>query len=242
MNQDCLWLKNTHIAHRGLHKEDKTIPENSIASFQKAIEHGYSIELDVNILKDNTLVVFHDENLKRMCGFDKNLNQLTKDDLDKYYLLDTNQQIPLLEDVLKMVNGKVPLLIELKSKNIKKMIPIFNSLINNYYGSWAVFSFSPYIVKWYYKNNPLVCYGLISGYHLEKKIPKFIKNYLSQLKVLKKYDCKFISYNIKDLPNKYLDYYYNLGKIVISYTANSKEELAYVKSHYDNCVFQYFKP
>ena len=105
-------MKNKLIAHRGLH--DKDTPENSMGALKKALEKDIAIEFDVHLLKDNKIVVFHDNNLKRMTGIDKKINELSYDEIKDIKLANSDEKIPLLEDVLKLVNGKVLLDIELK--------------------------------------------------------------------------------------------------------------------------------
>ncbi|MGN1222079.1 MAG: glycerophosphodiester phosphodiesterase family protein, partial [Christensenellales bacterium] len=97
------FLVNKLIAHRGVH--DKDVPENSLLAFQKAIEKGYAIELDVNPLADGTPVVFHDSKMSRMTGKDKYIQNLTKEELSQITLLNSTEKIPTLKEVLKFVNG-----------------------------------------------------------------------------------------------------------------------------------------
>lgn len=92
------WLVETPIAHRGLH--DKNIPENSLGAFAKAIEKGFAIELDVQLLADNTVVVFHDDSLARMTGNDGYIKYLNKEDLKALKLKGTKESIPTLKEVL----------------------------------------------------------------------------------------------------------------------------------------------
>ena len=105
--------KYKYIAHRGLYNRLDT-PENSMKSFENAILKGYAIELDVNMTNDGHLVVFHDESLKRMTGIKNNITALDLNEIKKLKLLGTNNLIPTFEDVLMLVKGKVPLMIELK--------------------------------------------------------------------------------------------------------------------------------
>ena len=105
---------NYYYAHRGLH-DKKSRPENSIPAFQNAVSHGYGIELDVQKTKDHVLVVFHDEDLQRLCHVNKKLYQCTYKELQKYSLRGTKERIPRLKDVLKAIDGKVPLIVEIKS-------------------------------------------------------------------------------------------------------------------------------
>ena len=99
-------------AHRGLHCQG--VPENSMAAFRKALDHGYGIEFDVHLMKDGELAVIHDSSLKRTAGADVRIEDLTKEDLEKYPLEGTEERIPLFRDVLALYDGKAPLIIELK--------------------------------------------------------------------------------------------------------------------------------
>ncbi len=101
-------------AHRGLHDIKKGIPENSIPAFQAAIEAGYGIELDVHLTKDGKLVVFHDDDFRRICGEKGKVEETDYARMRTYRLSRTGEKIPLLSEVLRLVDGKVPLLIEVK--------------------------------------------------------------------------------------------------------------------------------
>ncbi len=92
------------------------IPENSIPAFERAVAAGYGIELDTQTTADGRLVVFHDESLYRMCGVNKKLYECTYEELQHYGLAGTDYKIPLFDDVLKMVDGRVPLIVEVKSE------------------------------------------------------------------------------------------------------------------------------
>ena len=102
-----------YIAHRGLFN-NIDIPENSLIAFEEAAKNKYGIELDIQLTKDDKLVVFHDSSLKRMTGIDKNLIDCTYDELLQYKLLDTNEVIPLFKDVLNILEKDTPLIIEIK--------------------------------------------------------------------------------------------------------------------------------
>ena len=102
------------FAHRGLHSKAHGIPENSMAAFKAAIQKNYGIELDLHLTRDGKLVVFHDDDLKRVCGRPERPEDLTAEELTKCTLLGTSEHIPLFRDVLALVNAQVPLLVELK--------------------------------------------------------------------------------------------------------------------------------
>ena len=102
------------FAHRGLHSKTHGIPENSMSAFRAAIQKNYGIELDLHLTRDGELVVFHDDDLKRVCGRPERPEDLTAAELTKCTLLGTKEHIPLFRDVLALVNDQVPLLVELK--------------------------------------------------------------------------------------------------------------------------------
>ena len=102
-----------NYAHRGLYGGE--IPENSLAAFTAAVDAGYGIELDVHLLKDGGLGIFHDSSLKRMASGKGRIEDLKTGQLKNYKLAKSQETIPTLQEVLQMVGGKVPLIIELKT-------------------------------------------------------------------------------------------------------------------------------
>lgn len=104
-------LKGLHIAHRGLHDNQNGIPENSLSAFKKAVNIGYAIENDIHLSSDGEVVVFHDDNILRMCGINKKINNMTLGEIKELRLLNTSETIPTLKECLDVVDGKVPLLI-----------------------------------------------------------------------------------------------------------------------------------
>src|SRR5262249_33362041 len=109
------WLLTEPIAHRGYHSNDSAIPENSLAAFRNAMDNNFPIEFDIKILADGKAAVFHDSSLKRMCGIDRPISGVSSTELKNFNLLHSKEKIPLLSEVLQMINGKVPLLIETKN-------------------------------------------------------------------------------------------------------------------------------
>jgi glycerophosphoryl diester phosphodiesterase len=109
------WLMGTPIAHRGLHAAVDGRPENSLAAFERACALGFPVELDVRLTRDGRVAVFHDRALRRMTGARGRIEDRDAADLRGLRLLRTNQRVPLLDDVLELVGGRVPLLVELKS-------------------------------------------------------------------------------------------------------------------------------
>jgi len=99
-------LKQPYYAHRGLHKNGSDAPENSMLAFQRAVEHGYGIELDVQLTKDRIPVVFHDESLDRVCGVAGNVRDYTFEELQAFPLYGSEQRIPKFADFLAMVENE----------------------------------------------------------------------------------------------------------------------------------------
>ena len=146
----------TGYAHRGLW--DEKIPENSLVAFARAVQAGYGIELDVQLSKDRQVMVFHDASLKRMCGVDRRVCDLTCAELKQLALKGTGQTIPTLAEVLALVKGRVPLMIEVKGETVQKALCIrISRMLDAYEGAFCIISFSPLILNWFKNYRP--CYA-----------------------------------------------------------------------------------
>ncbi len=133
-------------AHRGLF-DNKKIVENTISAFKRALKEKLNIELDIRVTLDNKIIVFHDENIKRLTGIDSFVKDMTYDELSKTNLLNTNDKIPLLDDVLNLINGEVALLIEIKDTLSNGTLKELNKLLLDYNGKVLLQSFNPIIVR-----------------------------------------------------------------------------------------------
>ncbi len=161
-------------AHRGLYKQDQSVPENSMTAFRLAARHGYGIELDVRLTKDGKAVVFHDEGLRRACGVEKTrVRKLTYEELSQYRLFGTEERIPLLEQVLKEIDGRVPLLIDIRASGPEQTDKTCEAVLEQlraYGGSYAVQSAEPRALVWFRRNAPDVLRGqLTEGYREKSK-------------------------------------------------------------------------
>lgn len=149
--------RSTPFAHRGLHGEG--VSENSIAAFDRACMHGFGIELDVQLSADGRVVVFHDDDLKRMTGDTRRVDEVSYDELAQLHLPD-GSSIPLFEDVLCCVNGRTPLLVELKNgKRNDELCQKTLKLLREYTGAYVVESFNPLIVRWFRRHAPEIIRG-----------------------------------------------------------------------------------
>lgn len=243
-------FEKQYIAHRGLFDNKRGIPENSLPAFRHAVEHGYGIELDVQMTTDHKLVVFHDESLKRMCGIDKPLHECSYAELQEYRLLDTDEKIPLYVDVLKVIAGKVPLIMEVKSegdwKNTTKLAAkMMDQYQKHYHGVYCMESFHPMAVQWYKKHRPEIIRGQLSSDYFRdgtKKNPigKFV---LSSLLMNCFSRPDFIAYN-----HLFADQfsYKILRKLFVAehvcWTIKSKEQLEKAKEIFQVFIFDSFIP
>lgn len=170
--RQCLRFARLPYAHRGLWDMDRKIPENSLPAFARAVEHNYAIELDVHLTKDGQLVVFHDDTLKRMCQLDERVEDMTYEDISRYALLGTDYCAPLLSEVLELVNGQVPLLIEMKlpTRDLS-LCPVLADLLSDYSGRYMIESFQPFGLKWFRKNRPEVLRGQLSARYAPSEPP-----------------------------------------------------------------------
>lgn len=157
-----------NYAHRGLHgKTTGGLPENSLAAYSAAVKNGYGIELDVQLSKDGEVVVFHDYTLERMTGQSGKLSDKTAAELKELRLktadgVFTDERIPTLREVLDLIDGEVPLLVELKGEDLDVSLPPkVDELLQGYSGPYCIESFNPILLGWYRKNRPDVLRGML---------------------------------------------------------------------------------
>ena len=164
-------LRGWNYAHRGLHGEGR--PENSMAAFRAALDHGYGIELDIHLMKDGNLAVIHDTSLKRTAGTDVKITDLCVEDLENYRLEGTEEQIPLFSQVLELFAGKAPLIIELKSDhNAPELVAAAVKIMEGYEGPYCMESFDPRCIMELKKQAPQIIRGqLTMDYFKETKSP-----------------------------------------------------------------------
>ena len=234
------WVLNKPIAHRGLHNHE--FPENSLPAFENAIEHGFAIELDVRIIDDGTVIVFHDDKLSRMTDRDGYVSNLKAEDLADIRLLKTEYGIPTFKQALETIAGKVPVLIEIKKAEQsfaleEKVI----EMLQSYEGDYAVQSFDPFSVEYFYNNAPNIMRGQLATYFHRSDV--YLKRRgRSRLKKLKYNDIAhpdFIAYNATYLPNKYVK---NAKLPVVAWTVRSELAANKLQKYCDNYIFEGFIP
>lgn len=242
---DASALMGLYYAHRGLHDNKSEAPENSMASFKKAVDAGYGIEFDVQLTRDRIPVVFHDETLNRVCGVSGNVRDYTFEELQAFPLLASEERIPKFEDVLALVGGRVPLIVEIKiHENADEVCSRADALLKNYTGPYCIESFHPLAVKWYKKNRPEVIRGQLSCCFSKpgKREPfsRMLVHYLLT-NVLTRPD--FIAYdhmhksNISRVLCRVL-----FRALSVAWTVKSQQQLDACKDDFDLFIFEQFIP
>ena len=223
--------KNKLIAHRGLY-DNVIIPENSLRAFKSAITENYPIEIDIHLTKDNNLVVFHDHNLKRMTEKPLIIENLTIDELKKIKLLDTKEKIPTLEDILKLVDQKVLIIIEIKANNNEQLIvKTLLEKLKDYQGEIIIHSFNRKVVKILKKEKTAYKVGLLISENTDKKKFKLFQTSVSDIKYSKP---DFLSVSKKLLRKKHLKKYLNKLPILV-WTIKNKNEIKRIAN--DNYIY-----
>lgn len=234
-----------HYAHRGLHNKDQSIPENSVLAFEKAVEAGYGMELDINLSADGQVVVFHDDNLLRVCGVDKLITDCSLTELLGYRLEQTGEGILLLTDVLKRVNGQTPLIVELKNtKNWQLLCEKAAAILDHYPGSYCVESFHPGIVRWFYKNRPLVIRGQLSANHRSfEELPVWQSLMIASILTNVAARPHFVAYDHKDAHHRLsLRLFRQLGGKLAGWAIRDMDDPLRCMRFFDVIIFEFFRP
>lgn len=236
------WLNNTKFAHRGLYSQDQSIPENSLKAFSEAIKNNYGIELDISVTKDNQLVVFHDDNLLRMTGVNKRVSECSLEQLKELKLNNTDQEIPTFREALELINGRTPVLIELKVRSdsdIDMLCELVKAELENYNGDFSIQSFNALILNKIKTCMPNAIRGQISTKFNSGKKSKIVAEYLL-LNFLSR--PHYIAYNWQYQNNISLNILKKLGIKTVAWTINSEESLNASKDNFDAIVFEHCDP
>lgn len=234
-------LMGVHYAHRGLFNNDSDAPENSLNAMRKAVEAGYGIEFDVQLSKDDVPVVFHDASLKRMCGVDGKIWDYTLEELKKMKLAHSNETIPTLEQVLRVVDGKVPLIVEYKMDRVDtKVCELGNAILEKYHGVYCIESFHPFAVKWYREHRPDVIRGQLSqDFSMTKyrgiqywAMTHLLLNFLTRP--------DFIAYNHHDAGVFSRYFCGKLGALSVAWTIKNREQYEESEADFDLFIFDSF--
>lgn len=233
-------------AHRGLH--DDVVCENTLTAFERAAEYGWGIELDVRLTKDERLVVFHDDTLKRLCGLDDAIGDMTLDQVKAVRLPD-GQGIPELEQVLQLVNGRIPLLVEIKSTKIGncRVSEKLYELLEGYGGSYTVQSFDPIQLRWFKKHAPGVIRGQLAQkarlqkpFRLLRDLPQMMAGQLLFNRISSPDYVAYRQEDTKTFCYRLMRRVYHIPLAV--WTVRSEREAEKMKGISDAIIFENFRP
>lgn len=238
-------MKGVFYAHRGLHNLAEGVPENTMAAFERAVEAGVGIEMDIQLTKDEQVVVFHDFDLKRVCCADGQVSDYTYEELSRLSVCRTRERIPLFRDVLAMINGRVPLLVEIKYKNLySRICGKADRLLRDYPGEYVIESFHPRALLWYRIHRPEICRGqLAMNYQRQEGHfgPELILSRHLLFDFIGRPD--FISYDIRDRKAISKNICRKLFHCPSAgWTVKSPEQLKQIRSYYDSFIFEGFLP
>lgn len=234
-----------YYAHRGLHDNDSEAPENSLAAFKAAVKAGYGIEMDVQLTKDRVPVVFHDFTLERICGKPGKVCDYTWKELKDFKLCKSRETIPRFADALKMVNGKVPLIVELKVEWMDIFVcTAADALLREYKGLYCIESFNPLVLLWYRRYGNNVVRGQLSdGFTKSGEFKGLLYVILQNLMLNWMTKPDFVAYNHKyaSVPARRIcrSLYRNMAA---AWTIKSQEELDAARSRFDLFIFDSFVP
>ncbi len=236
--------KNLSYAHRGLHSDG--CEENSVSAFRRAVEAGYAIELDVRLSKDGELVVFHDDTLDRVTAESGRVDAKTREELSKIKLGKTEDTVPTFSEVLSLVDGKVPLLVEIKEDAgsyavTEKCVEVLRS----YKGDFIIESFNPLALARVRELMPEALRGILSQSFLKEKQYRTPTHFLLSIMALN-FLCRpdFIAFNHKHSANMALRLSRWLFRVpTLAWTTRSKEEEERaLKKGFDGVIFENYIP
>ena len=226
-------LKALPFAHRGLHGRGRI--ENSRAAFEAAIAKGHGIELDVQVSRDGYAIVFHDYELDRLTAERGPVAERTAEELERVRLTGSEDRIATLTDVLILIGGQVPLLIEVKSRD-RKVEPICLAVLRSlegYRGPVGVMSFNPEVGRWFAAHGPRVTRGLVVT-----EEGKRWRGAIRRRLALWRARPEFLAYDIRDLPSRFAARARRRGLPVFTWTCRDSAQVKKARRHADQIIYE----
>lgn len=231
------WLTKRPIAHRGLHDLNRKVWENTLTAARLAMDKSFAIECDVHLSSDRVPIVIHDDDLSRLTGEDGFVWQRTAAELRNLKVGRTSDHVPLLADLLAVVNGKVPLVVELKGTpgHDEGLVEAVAAQLRDYRGKVAIMSFDHWLIRDFRKFMPDIPAGL-TAYGTENKL---IEAHFAMLA----HNLDFTSYAAGDLPNPFVSFVRDRLKLpVITWTVRDKPAVDLTFNYADQMTFEGFDP
>jgi glycerophosphoryl diester phosphodiesterase len=238
------WLTRSPFAHRGLHDLARDIPENTMPAFEAAVAAGYGIELDVQQLGDGTLVVFHDEDLRRAAGVDLALQDITRSRMVDLALFGTKLRAPLLTDVLRLIDGRVPLMLEIKHHGRDTRIArAVHDEVRGYHGALTIQSFNPFVLAWWRTRRPALPIGQLGGLLRSDALSRLERLASRTLATLAISRADFINYELWGLPSAWVERVRAWGdRPLLCWTVRSEDDRRKAEQLQINYVFENIRP
>lgn len=228
------FLKGQPYAHRGLHGNG--VLENSPAAFAAAIKLGHGIECDVQAAEDGRAFVFHDYDLDRLTDRTGPIGKLRSEDIDRIELNSGHGKIPRLREILAQVAGQVPIMIEIKSRNLR-VGPLCLSVrraLEGYGDKAAVMSFNPLVSAWFRKNADHIVRGLV----VTEEGSKNWRGRIARHRNLWTARPDFLAYDIRDLPSRFAAAQRARGLPIVTWTVRSAEQEEIASLYADEPVYE----
>lgn len=237
-----VFLVGRRFAHRGLH--GGPVVENSRAAFAAAIANGDGIELDVRSARDGGAFVFHDRTLDRLTGEAGELSTRTATDLDRILLKGTNETIPRLPEILDLVGGKVPLLIEAKTRRVLvgPLCRAVRHALEGYGGEAGIMSFNPAVGRWFRRNAPHIARGLIIMGEKDRHGFAALRGRVARRLSLWQARPDFLAYDIRDLPSAFAARRRQHGLKLVTWTVRTAAEGRLALAHADAIIYEKPRP
>ncbi len=238
------WLITVPIAHRGLHDAENQIAENSISAFQRAIEHGFAIELDIRFSADQVPMVFHDAELSRMTGHDSPVEKMKANELAHLKLKNSHDYVPTFEQVLALVDGQVPLIIELKPVALprEQAVALIWEMLKSYEGRYTVQSFDPLLLKAFRQLAPHVIRGQLGMYSPPAALSRYRKFMLRHMLLNRFSKPHYIGYDIKDIEKSNVQKLVKHNMALLVWTVTTEADLKKARQYAQNIIFEALPP
>lgn len=229
------WLKDRDYAHRGWHGGD--VPENSLSAFSAAISLGMGIECDVQQTGDGGAVVFHDWELDRLTAESGPVRRRTAAELTQIGLGSGNDRIPALRDLLGMVRGRVPLLVELKTRRERRVAALCLAVrrdLEGYAGPAAVMGFDPRVCAWFRRHAPRVVRGLVVSEEGARTATGPARRHLALWQARP----DFLAYDVRDLPSRFAAAQRRRGLPLLTWTVRNSALRKRAAEHADGPIVE----
>ncbi|MBX5167513.1 MULTISPECIES: glycerophosphodiester phosphodiesterase [unclassified Rhizobium] len=233
---NAAWIRDLPVAHRGYHDLNKLVWENTLSAFSRAVEAGFAIECDLHYASDGVPVVFHDEDLQRLCNLTGDIRERTSRELGLIAVGGTADKVPTLRQLLDLVQSKVPLVLELKGREAddEGFAEAVLEVLQDYEGKVALMSFDHWLLRDLKTLDAVYPLGLTAN----GNTPEEFEAHAKAMEI----GLDFISYYYDDLPNAFITGEREKGMPVITWTVRDQEARRRTFANADQMTFEGFDP